>query len=117
MATKASAIAIVIISTFFTAIAQLMYKLSVNNISLNFYSIITNYFLIIGIILYIIATIMFIVALKHGELSVLFPLYAASYIWVTVLAFYFLNEQMNMPKLIGITSIIFGMISISRNKK
>ena len=68
--------------------------------------------LIAGLSLYAIATIIFIPALKGGELSVLYPFVALSYVWVSLLSVRFLKERMNIHKWLGILLIIIGVILI-----
>ena len=86
----------------------LLKKASAKNFS-GMKSLITNYDLIYGIGLYGISTVIFIPALKGGELSVLYPLVALSYIWVSLLSVKMLGEKMNKWKWIGISLIIVGV--------
>jgi len=65
-----------------------------------------------GILVYGLATLIFIPALKGGDLSVLYPLVATSYIWVSLLSVKYLGEKMNVYKWIGIAAIIVGVASI-----
>jgi uncharacterized membrane protein len=51
----------------------------------------------------------FIYAVKHGELSVLYPFVATSYIWANLLAMKYLDEKMNKLKWLGIVFIIIGV--------
>src|SRR3989344_4346863 len=93
---KTTAIIIVLLSTLLTSIGQLFFKFGANKLSLE--NLFSNYLLFIGIILYIVALVIFILALKNNELSLLYPLYATSYIWVSLLSMFFLNETMNIFK-------------------
>jgi len=99
--------------TFLISIAQLFYKIGANRLEFDFISIITNYLLIIGIAIYGIGAILFVIALKEGEVSVLYPMLATSYIWVSLLSKYFLDEQLNIYKWIGIGAIFAGVSLIS----
>lgn len=72
-------------------------------------SLMKNYHLFGGISLYAIGTILFIPALKGGDLSVLYPFVALSYVWVSILSVKFLGERMNRVKWIGIALIIIGV--------
>ncbi len=65
-----------------------------------------------GILVYGLATIIFIPALKGGDLSVLYPLVATSYIWVSLLSVKYLKEKMNVYKWLGVTVIILGVALI-----
>ncbi|MDO8740047.1 MAG: EamA family transporter [Candidatus Woesearchaeota archaeon] len=114
MATKAWAIILIFIVTILTSVAQILYKLGVNKIdSFSFYSVITNYILIGGLLVYGIAAILMLIAFKGGDVSVLYPIIAASYIFVGLLSIYFFGDAMNMLKWLGVLSILFGVIFIN----
>lgn len=99
--------------TFLTSIAQLFYKFGADKLEFNIISIVTNYPLIIGIVIYGFAALLFVFGLKHGEVSVLYPIIATSYIWVSLLSKYFLNEELKISKWIGILFIFAGVSLIS----
>ncbi len=117
MATKLWAIGLMILCTAFTSIAQVFYKLGANKLQFNLVSIITNLPLITGMALYIIGAVIMIIAFKGGEVSVLYPIVATSYIWVSLLSVYFFNEALNLFRWIGIFIIIAGIILISSGSK
>ncbi|HVW83532.1 MAG TPA: hypothetical protein VHB50_02580 [Bryobacteraceae bacterium] len=50
-----------------------------------------------------------ILALRNGELSILWPVYALSYVWVALLSRYFFGDHINAWKSAGIILIIFGV--------
>jgi len=117
MATKLWAMGIVLSSTLLTSTAQLFYKFGAEKLSFDILSLITNYELIIGMVLYAIGGILLIISFRGGEVSVLYPLYATSYIWVSFLSIYFLGEIMNTFKWLGIITIIAGIIFIGYGGK
>ena len=112
MATKISSIILMILCTALTSSAQVFYKKSTSSLSLNLVSIITNYNLITGLALYGIGAIMMIYAFKNGEVTVLYPIVALSYIWVSILASYFFGEIINIYKCVGVIFIIIGIIYV-----
>lgn len=112
MATKLWAIGIVLSSTLLTSTAQLFYKFGVEKLNFNILSIMTNIYLLMGIALYAIGGILLILSLRGGEVSVLYPIYATSYIWVSFLSIYFLSEDMNPYKWLGVFTIISGIAMI-----
>jgi len=57
-------------------------------------------------------TVLFIPALRGGELSVLYPLVALVYVWVSLLSVRFLGEKMNPMKWLGIALILLGVTLI-----
>ncbi len=72
-------------------------------------NLITNWPLIIGYSLHGCNAMLLILALRDGELSILMPVYALSYIWVDLLSLYFFHEHMNVWKAAGIALIIGGV--------
>jgi len=113
MATKLWAIGLVVLCTAFTSFAQIFYKYGANRLP----EIITNVPLIAGLFLYGIGAVLLIVSFKGGDVSVLYPIIATSYIWVSLLSNYYFQEQLNMYKWIGIAWIIAGIIMISWSSK
>jgi drug/metabolite transporter (DMT)-like permease len=55
-----------------------------------------------------------ILALRHGELSVLYPIISLSYVWVAIAAVLVFHESMNAIKVVGIATIIFGVAILGR---
>ncbi len=55
-----------------------------------------------------------ILALRDGELSMLYPIIAMTYVWVNLLSMYFFHEQMNTWKGIGIILVIGGVGLLGR---
>ncbi len=113
MATKLWAIGLIVLCTAFTSAAQVFYKLGAKSLEFDIISLITNVPLIIGMVLYGIGAVLMITAFKGGEVSVLYPIIATSYIWVTLLSFYFFNEAVNIYRIIGILFIVFGVVAVS----
>lgn len=112
MAAELWAVGIVIFGSFLGAIGSLCFKMGSSKLSRNIIKNLHNYTLMLGFSLYIIAASMYVFALRGGELSILYPLVSTTYIWITLLAFYFLNEKLNKWKWIGISLIIVGVTFI-----
>lgn len=118
MKTKLWAVFLIVFVTFLTSSAQILYKFGADRLILdsNLWITITalfqNYHLIFGVSLYIVGGVLVIVALKGGEVTVIYPIIATSYIWVSFLSIYFLGESMNLLKWMGVFAIIAGILSI-----
>ena len=50
-------------------------------------------------------------ALRDGELSVLYPVYALSYVWVNLLSMYYFGEMLNIWKTAGI-ALMIGSVAL-----
>ena len=80
-------------------------------------AILTNVSLVAGYCLYGINTVMLVLALREGELSVLYPIIALTYVWVTLVSYVHLHEPPNVFKNLGVTAIIAGVVVISRGSR
>ncbi len=121
MQTKLWAVLTLIFTTLLTSTAQLFYKLGINSIrSFSLLDITSSYYILGGMLLYIIGGTLMIVSFRGGDLSVLYPIIATGYIWVSFLSVFFLNESMNPLKWLGIGGIVLGIVLIgfgSRQKE
>lgn len=118
MATKTWAIILVIICTFFTAFAQLLWKFGTKTLVFtDITTIIFNAPLVIGSFIYLFTAFLLVVAYKGGEINVLYPFIALGFVWVIILSAIFLNEPINLTKIFGITSIFAGVSFIGYGGK
>jgi drug/metabolite transporter (DMT)-like permease len=94
------------------AIGQIFFKLGSESFSLSFGGIVKNWKFLIGVFLYGISAMLFVYSLRYGDLSILYPLIATSYIWVTVLSFTLLGEPISLLNLAGVGLILVGIALI-----
>ncbi|MDY0040093.1 MAG: EamA family transporter [Desulforhabdus sp.] len=115
METKMWPVALAVCCALMGSLAQLLFKLGSASVQLDLWTWITNYRVLGGMTLYGISAVLFIVALKYGNLSVLYPVIATSYVWVALISFKILNEPLSAPKWLGIALILGGVMLIVRN--
>jgi len=112
------AVGLVFCCTIFGATAQLLLKTGANQLThANPLGIITNFALLAGLSLYGISTVLLVLALRDGELSLLYPVIALTYAWVTLLSVVVFHERINPIKLGGIAVIIAGVAVLGRGQK
>ncbi|MAG38838.1 hypothetical protein CMO90_02010 [Candidatus Woesearchaeota archaeon] len=107
------AILFVVLCTFLTSAGQYFIKLGTGSITNNLLSII-NFPLVGGFFLYGVGAIILIIALKYGELSVLYPFIAFSFVWVFLLSTFFLQEKIFFTNWIGLVLIMGGVSFIGK---
>ena len=117
MATKLWAALLVLFTTLLTSSAQILWKKGSATLAFDILGILTNYYLLGGILLYIVGGALLIISFRGGEVSVLYPIIAMSYIWVSLLSVKFLGEKMNTFKWLGVIAIIMGIVSIGFGSK
>lgn len=109
--TKLKAIGLALLCALLVATAQIFQKIGGNNLPELTWPI------LIGLILYTIGWLVFITALKDGELTVVFPIVATSYIIAAIYALIIFNEQISLLRWIGIVFIFAGVTMIGVSKK
>ena len=112
MKTKSWAVYLMILCTLLTSTAQIFYKKAAPKLAFSLVALLTNYYLIIGMVIYVIGAFLMITAFKGGEVTVLYPIIATSYVWVSIFSIFFLGEVMNTLKWIGIVTLIAGIILV-----
>lgn len=109
--TKFSSICMVVFCTIVTSMGQIFWKFGAQRLP----DVLTNWPLIAGFVLHIIAAAILITSFKTGEVSVLFPMYATNYVWVSILSSYYFHEPLNAFKWAGMAAIILGVILLGKS--
>jgi len=81
---------------------------------LSLLSVVTNWALIGGLALYGVSTLLLVLALRDGELSLLYPVIALTYVWVTILSLIIFHDRANALRLAGIAIIVIGVAVLGR---
>jgi len=102
-------ILLVLFCTVLTTSAQVSWKYGADKLVIDPIAILYNYNIWLGFFFYGIGAILLIYSLKYGELSVLYPIIATSYIWVAILSMILFSESLNFFKIIGILIIVLGV--------
>ena len=111
---RRKSILLVFSCTVLGAFAQILMKIGMTHFHPSPVALITNYPLVAGYTLYGINTLMLVLALREGELSMLYPIIALTYVWVTLLSYLILREPPNFYKNLGIATIVVGVAVLGR---
>jgi len=103
------ALLFIILFTVFSAVAQYFYKIGSSTLKLDLLTIITNYNIILGLFFYALGAILVLFAMKKLALSVAYPFFALSYIWVALISVLILNEVLLLVNWLGIFFIAAGI--------
>lgn len=113
----------IIISIIVVVAGQILIKKCLNNIGdIDFASgfisaylkIFLNPLALLGIFLYALGVLFWVYALSKLELSYAYPFLALTYVLVALSSTIFLHEHISMIRWIGIITICFGVILISK---
>jgi len=115
-AARRRAVLLVCCCTVTGAAAQILMKVGMTHFQFDAWAILTNFRLLAGYALYGLNTLLLVLALRDGELSMLYPIIALTYVWVTMLSYTLLHEPPNALKNIGIATIMIGVAVLGRGK-
>ena len=109
--TSIRSIGLVVTCTIFGAIAQIFIKFGATQLdpSAFAYGVLVNGWLLAGLSFLGVNTLLLIVALREGQLSVLYPIIALTYVWVVILSPMFFDDAINAFKAIGVGVIVLGV--------
>lgn len=97
-----------LVAAVFGAAGQYFYKSGAGQLAS--VAIYRNWHIFLGIFLFCMVMVLFVSAFKlGGRLSVVYPAYATTFIWATLIAIYVENETVNVPQLAGILVILLGV--------
>jgi drug/metabolite transporter (DMT)-like permease len=114
--TKRQCFALVFVCTLFGAAAQILIKAGATHLTgPGLLAMVTNWQIMAGYSLYGMSTVVLIFALRDGELSLLYPVIALTYVWVTVASFAIFHETISPYKLLGILTIVAGVGVLGRS--
>lgn len=102
--------------------AQVLMKIGASNmdhptLAAKLLSMIANPPLLAGYCLYGLSTVLLVLALRHGQLSILYPVIALTYVWVSILSVAIFHERMTPLKIAGVAIIVIGVAVLGRTSK
>lgn len=104
--------------TVLGAAAQILFKAGLGQMPrFSLAAAATDVPLLAGLALYGLSTVLLVLALREGQLSILYPVIALTYAWVTIASVVWLGEKVDFLKGAGITIIIAGVALLGRSSK
>jgi len=100
---------LIIAGTVIGAFGAVYLKKGSAHLSRDFRDLSKNIELFFGVFMYGLSAVFYVAGVRGGELSVIYPLVATSYIWVSLLSVRMLGEKMNKYKWAGILLILLGV--------
>jgi uncharacterized membrane protein len=105
-----NAILLMVLCTLFTSVGQILWKFGVARIDTAVLLTWFNLPFLLGFVSYGFGAILLILAFKRGELSIIYPIIATSYVWVSLISPYlFPTDSMNPFKWTGVLLILFSV--------
>ena len=68
--------------------------------------------LIVGVALYLGSSVFYALGIRHGDLSVLYPMVSLGYVWTLLWARLFFREAFTGPKFLGLGLVLLGVVFV-----
>jgi multidrug transporter EmrE-like cation transporter len=109
--TPLSSIVLVLIASLIGSFGAVCLKLGAAHLNRGIRYIV-NWQLGFGVALFLGSSIPFLIALRHGELSVLYPMVSLGYVWTLFWSKLFFDEPITKAKLGALAMILAGIVCI-----
>jgi multidrug transporter EmrE-like cation transporter len=114
MKTPAFSIACFVAASLFGAVGQYLYKSGAEQASGGWVSYL-NARILGGVVCYVAVMVLFVAAFKRGgELSVLYPIYAATFVWAALLGWYAYGVPIKPVNALGMGLLVAGMFLMGK---
>ncbi len=114
--TPYSSMLLVFVGSIIGSFGAVFLKLGAAHLKQGFQHIL-NVRLAAGIFLYLLSSVFFVMGLRHGELSVLYPLVALGYVWTLLWSRLFFGEMFTREKFVGLGLILVGVLFVGIGSK
>jgi drug/metabolite transporter (DMT)-like permease len=109
--TPVSSMLLVIFGSLLGSIGMVFLKKASAHLHKGFLHII-NFNAVLGVGLFVISSVFYLKGISKGQLSVLYPMVALSYVWAMVWAKLFFHEHFTPQKLAGLGLVLAGVVFV-----
>ena len=103
------------VAAFVGALGQFLYQSGAERAEASWRGYLLNVRLWGGVFCYIAVMMLFVAAFKKGgALTVLYPVYATTFIWAALLAWFFYGQTIRLPNIAGMLLLLAGMYLMGR---
>jgi len=115
MPTPLASMGCFLLAAILGAVGQFLYKSGADRAGGSAASYLLNCRLLAGVVCYIAVMVLFVAAFKRGgSLSVLYPIYASTFIWAAVIALLAYGTPIKPANIAGMALLVLGMYLMGR---
>jgi multidrug transporter EmrE-like cation transporter len=115
MQTTPAAVMMFVVAAFLGALGQFLYKSGADRAGASVASYLLNTRLLGGVFCYVAVMVLFVAAFKRGgALTVLYPIYATTFIWAALIAWFVYGTPIRLVNVGGMALLIAGMYFMGR---
>jgi drug/metabolite transporter (DMT)-like permease len=107
---------ITLIAALITSFSQFMYKKGIKkrlNSLREVIQLFENRRILVGLAGYFLGLAVYLIALSQAPLSIVYPTFASTFIFITIISFALLKEKVHLLRVAGVLVIFFGIFLVS----
>lgn len=112
MTTPASSVLLVLVGSFIGSFGAVFLKSGAGRLHRQWQTLLFNWRLGAGVLAFVVSSLFFIAGIRQGELTVLYPMASAGYIWTLLWSRLFFGEPLTANKLLGLAMIVAGNVCL-----
>lgn len=111
MNTPISSMLLVLLASFIGSFGAVFLKVGAGRLQGSLRNVL-NVHLALGIGFFLLSSVFFVMGIRHGELSVLYPMVALGYVWTLFWSRLFFQEALTRQKFIGLGLVLIGVFFV-----
>lgn len=108
---------LVLSASFIGSFGAVFLKSASQRLNREIQTLYTNWRLAVGIVLYVLSSLFYLKGIKHGELTILYPMVSLGYVWTLIWSRLIFREPLTRSKFLGLGLIIAGIILLNAAKR
>jgi multidrug transporter EmrE-like cation transporter len=113
MTTPISSMALVLVASIFGSFGAVFLKMGAEKLKTGGVLGIFSWQAALGVGLFLLSSVFFVLGIKHGELSVLYPMVSLGYVWTLLWSRLFFKEPVTKQKFLALGMILTGIVFIA----
>jgi multidrug transporter EmrE-like cation transporter len=107
--TPISSMLLVMLASFIGSFGAVFLKSGATKLKMQWRTLVYNWRLAAGIASFLVSSIFFVMGVRHGELTVLYPMGSLGYVWTLLWSRLFFGEPFTKNKFVGLGMILAGI--------
>jgi multidrug transporter EmrE-like cation transporter len=104
---------LVLFASFIGSFGAVFLKMGAERLQFNVKALIRNIYLPLGVCFFLVSSYFFVLGVRHGELTILYPMVSLGYIWTLFWSRLFFKEPFTSTKFVGLGLILVGIVVLN----
>ncbi len=113
MTTPVSSMLLVLGASFVGSFGAAFLKAGAERLHRDVWTLFTNWRLAVGVTFFVASSLLYLKGIKHGELTILYPMISLGYVWTLLWSRIFFHEPFTRNKFFGLGLIVTGIMFLA----